>query len=396
MAFDLILTLALAIGQTDSPPPENPAPPIMMATPPERWPLMMALQGTYPGWLLDGNRMRVNGWVDVTYVGSTAMNQNLPLAFDYRANEVTMQQAWFRWERTVDQTASMPTIGFRTDSLIGTDYRFTVARGLFDSQLTQNNGEPNLYGADIVQFYAEAYIPDIGRGLDVKIGRFYCQFGAQNIEAPQNVFVSHSYNFLINPYTHTGVLTTLKLTDTWSIQNGLVAGCDVFLNSASNPTYIGSVKWAPPNGPDNVQLSVVFGSGEYDEQESFQNPNIVDINFNHKFNERMNYTLDASYGFMRNVPNIGFANWWAITQYLGYTLSSQWSAHGRFELADDAQGVRTGYEGLYTEITAGFNYRPNQFVVFRPEVRYDYNGESRPFEGKHDLLTAAIDVIVRW
>jgi hypothetical protein len=35
-------------------------------------------------------------------------------------------------------------------------------------------------------------------------------------------------------------------------------------------------------------------------------------------------------------------------------------------------------------------------IVLRPELRYDYNAESRPFEDKHGLFTAAMDVILRW
>jgi hypothetical protein len=35
-------------------------------------------------------------------------------------------------------------------------------------------------------------------------------------------------------------------------------------------------------------------------------------------------------------------------------------------------------------------------VILRPEIRYDRNWESQPFEGKHDLFTAGTDLILRW
>ncbi len=67
-----------------------------------------------------------------------------------------------------------PTISFRADLILpGTDYRYTVAKGLLSDQSTAKNGTPLTYGIDPVQFYAEAYFPTIGRGLDVKIGKFY-------------------------------------------------------------------------------------------------------------------------------------------------------------------------------------------------------------------------------
>ena len=37
-----------------------------------------------------------------------------------------------------------------------------------------------------------------------------------------------------------------------------------------------------------------------------------------------------------------------------------------------------------------------QDLIIRPEMRYDLNSESRPFEDRHGLFTAATDVILRW
>ena len=68
----------------------------------------------------------------------------------------------------------------------------------------------------------------------------------------------------------------------------------------------------------------------------------------------------------------------------------------RLEAFDDFNGQRTGFKGLYTEATTGFQYNISKDVLIRPELRYDYNGYSRPFEGKHGIFTTAFDMIVRW
>src|SRR5262249_40804138 len=251
-----------------------------------------------------------------------------------------------------------PTFGFRSDTLYGIDYRFTVARGLADSQLTADHGQPNQYGYDPVQFYAEAYFPHLGRGTDVKVGRFFCQFGVELIDTTQNPLASHAYNFIYNPFTHTGVLATTKLTNAWSVQNGLVTGSDVFLDPAADPTYIGSIKWAPPNGRDSVLFAWILGNGRFNQAQQFHNPEILDLIVTHKFNNRLNYTLEALYGLTTNVPEIGFANWWATVHYLAYTVSPQVTVNGRLELFDDAQGHRTGFAGLYVAPTVGLSYRP--------------------------------------
>jgi hypothetical protein len=42
------------------------------------------------------------------------------------------------------------------------------------------------------------------------------------------------------------------------------------------------------------------------------------------------------------------------------------------------------------------NFQPRKDLIFRPELRYDYNDESRPFQGNHGVFTATTDVIARW
>ena len=48
---------------------------------------MREQQGTYPGYLLDGNRLRVYGWTEGAFTASSAAHDNLPMGFEYRANE---------------------------------------------------------------------------------------------------------------------------------------------------------------------------------------------------------------------------------------------------------------------------------------------------------------------
>src|SRR5262249_11731520 len=157
------------------------------------------------------------------------------------------------------------------------DYRFTLARGIFNGQLTADNGLPARYGIDPIQFYAEAYFPTVGQGLDVKAGRFFAQYGVEANDAPSNAPASHAYTFIYTPSTHTGLLGTLKLTLAWSVQAGVVLGSDVFIDPADRPTFIGSVKWAPPSGRDSVQLAVILGPGRFEPERNFNNPEVFDF-----------------------------------------------------------------------------------------------------------------------
>jgi hypothetical protein len=400
MLSSLVLGLSLALIQTDDETPTATAEPVAEpANPtPDRWLVMTTLQGTWEGWLLDGNRLAVSGWTDVSGTASSVAPSNLPMGFNYRGNDFLLQQNWLRVDRTVVTSGTTePTFGFRSDTILpGSDYRFTLARGLFSNQLTADNGQPNLYGIDPVQFYGVAYFPTIGRGLDIKLGRFFGQYGEEDIDAPSNALLSHSYTFLDDPFTNTGLLATLKLTDDWSVQSGVVLGSDVFIDRTDKATYIGSIKWAPPDAFNSLQFSVIVGPGRYDQVHNVNNPEIFDLVYTHEINKRLSSTIEGLFGFETNVPGIGTADWFGVVNYLTYEFTPRLSGTTRLEFFDDPQGQRTGYAGLYSTLTTGVSLRPCKSIIIRPEVRYDYNDESRPFENNHGLFTLATDVILRW
>ena len=365
---------------------------------PERWFLMQEAQGSWLGAALEEQRLLVSGWTQTSFTASTDDHDQLPLAFNYKANQFLLQQNWLRIDRTVlTSGTSEPSFGFRFDTILpGSDYRFTVARGLFDGQLTANRGTPNTYGIDPIQFYGEAYVPTIARGFDVKVGRFFSQYGIESTDAISNALASHSYTDIYDPFTHTGVLTQTKLTDVWSVQAGAVLGSDDFIDRVDNATFIGSVKWAPTDQRDSVLVNVIAGQGRFNQPRNFHNPELLDLVFTHKFDPRLTYFFESLYGLTNNVPNVGTANWLGILNYLVYDFTSQVSGTTRLEFFDDFQGQRTGFPGLYVDLTAGFRYRPVKWLQLRQEVRYDYNTETAPFEGKHGLFTAASDMILRW
>jgi hypothetical protein len=389
-----VVIVAPLLPQT-TPEPEKP---VVPAPAPDRWLFMKALQGTYPGALLDDNRMAVSGWTDFSFTASSDVHNQLPMGFNFLANQFLLQQNWLRFERTIVTTGTTePTFGFRFDTILpGSDYRFTLPRGIFNGQLTADHGQPALYGIDPIQFYAEAYIPTVGHGLDVKLGRILGPFGVEASDAESNALASHSYTFIYDPFTHTGIIGTLKLTEAWTVDAGMMLGSDIFIDPADNPTGTGGFKWAPPAGRDSVLFYFILGNGRFDQRHNFNNPEIFDLVYTHEIDERLSYELETLLGFQTNVPGIGTATWFGAVSYLTYEMSPRLNATTRVEFFDDCQGQRTGFEGLYTTFTAGLAFKPIKDIWLRPEVRYDYNGDSRPFENKHGLFTADFDVLLRW
>lgn len=188
----------------------------------------------------------------------------------------------------------------------------------------------------------------------------------------------------------------MKLSDTWTVQGGIVLGCDIFIDAADELTGIASVKWAPPDGKDSVLLAAIVGSGRYNTPRDFHNPDIVDFIYTHKINPRLYYTFEAFYGFTTGVPNIGFANWLGVMNYLTCDFTSRVAGTTRLGFFDDFQGQRTGFPGLYTALTTGVSLKLRRDIIFRPEIRYDHNAESRPFQNQHGLFTATADLLLRW
>ena len=61
----------------------------------------------------------------------------LTLGFNDRANEFLLQQHWIRFDRpVVTSGGTEPSFGFRSDWIVGSDYRYTLPRGLFNGQNT--------------------------------------------------------------------------------------------------------------------------------------------------------------------------------------------------------------------------------------------------------------------
>jgi hypothetical protein len=350
---------------------------------------MTLFDRTPAGAWLDERKITVGGWTDLSFTPSSARGSQLPMGFNYRANDFLLQQNWLRIDRAVDTDSDRPTYGFHSDWILpGSDYRFTLDRGLWDSQTGR-------YGIDPVQFYGEAYLPGIGRGMDVKIGRFFAPYGVESIAAPDSPLPSRSYSFIYNPFTQTGLLTAIKLNDTWSIKNGIVMGNDVFFDPAASPYYVGGIKWAPKDGPTTVEFVTILGSGRFDQAEQFHNPQVFDLVVSHKLTEKLTWSMEGIYGFTDNVPDIGFANWFGVINYLSYQFSDKLTGTTRLEFFDDCQGQRTGTSGLYTSISGGMTYKPKSWLWVRPELRLDHN-DNRPFAGDPVLFTAALDVMVKW
>ena len=332
----------------------------------------------------------------------------------------------------------MPEVqhGFKVALLYGSDYRYTLIRGFLNNQLKNQNLDPreangfeqNIYGGDIPLFYYQLWLPGVGgQGTEIQIGRMFCQWGYESVMAPSTPLMSRSYAFnWAPPFMHVGIMATTKVNQNVTVKNMLINGNDVFFDGSQKWRYSGQILLTSDDQTQTLALSTSFGDGKFDTSrphgpvqgyttvglayEPFgrNNMNVFDLVYSNKVTDDLTLALEAIYGYQTDVPAIatssitnfgggtGTAEWGGAVGYVQYNFSEKWAGTTRFEVFRDCQGQRTGYDGTYYAGTVGLQFKPCKEFMIRPEVRYDYNNDSTPFNGHHGIFTAGADLIFKF
>jgi len=370
--------------------------------------------------------LTVKGWVAGGITGNAdnpASRFNGPVTFNDRDGEAQLNQLYLIFEKAIDTGGCGWDLGGRVDLLYGTDYRFTLARGLdAEDDFTAKWNSGRFYGLAMPQAYAEVGYND----LSVKIGHFYTIIGYEVVTAPDNFFYSHAYTMQYGePFTHTGVLGTYKANDQLSLLGGFTFGWDNFDNVYDEVSFIGGATFTSSDG--NSKLAYALTVGE--EEQTFATVEPTDTRFiqslvySRTLTDRLSMVLQSDYGQQDNALGSGEdAQWYGINSYLFHKINCCWTQGVRAEWFRDDDGFRVapagdypgqgfsnnpasfgGFEGNFYEVAYGLNYKPqsNSNFTFRPEVRYDwYDGRdnalgNQPFDdgASDDQFTYGFDVI---
>lgn len=355
------------------------------------------LEGTRAGQIMANNGIKFYGWVQSSFSTGTTKNSTLPGApFADRSNQFSMNQNYLVLEKPIDWEKKEFQLGFRTDAIApGTDARFTIMRDLWDAQT--RNGET--YPFDMPQFYAEAFFPNLFGGTSVKGGRFVTLEGYETIDAVSTPFLSRSYGFQYDPFTHFGVMAKTMVGENVTAQYGAVVGTDNFVGPTDRLTFLGGLLWAPKDGDSTLALNALITNPKYQTGQQWNHFNSFDVRWTRKLTDKLLYAVDGIYSYEKNLP-IGDGNsatsWYSLAQYLAYEHNKCWKSNARFELFQDEDGWRTGTRGLYTSITYGLDWTPTDALLIRPEFRYD-NNINAPFEGgEKNLFVAALSALWRF
>jgi hypothetical protein len=375
---------------------------------------------------LKEHQLNVRGWLSggiTANFNEPGSRFNGPVTFNDR-DEAQFNQGYLILEKPLDTERYGWDLGGRVDLLYGSDYRFTLARGLdAEDDFTASWNSSRFYGVAMPQAYAEVGADK----LALKVGHFYTIVGYEVVTAPDNYFYSHAYTMQYGePFTHTGALVTWTPNDQLTVMGGATYGWDNFEDVYDDVSILAGVTFAASDGNSKLALATHIG----DEEQTFGTvtPNderwIYSMVYTRVLTDRLSWVIQHDNGRQANALGSGqTAEWYGLNQYLFYKIDCCWTFGARLEWFRDDDGFRVapagdypalaasnnpasagGFEGDFWALTAGFNYKPTTNLTIRPELRYDwYEGRANalgndPFDdgGRDDQTLAAFDVIYQY
>jgi hypothetical protein len=357
-------------------------------------------------------RTKLYGWVEPSLNFSTSSKSNAPVANDVYSNRFELSQFVLYAERLPD-TVQQDHIdwGFHLTALFGTDYRYTTAKGYFSGQLLDDHRQ---YGFDPALEYLDLYFPHVKQGMNLRMGRFISVPGIEAQLAPNNYIFSHSLLYSIDPFTDTGLMATIKLSDQWLVQGGISGGHDVALwTSDAKPSGTACVSYTTHSVNNNLYLCA---NGINDGKYAYNNMQQYDATWYHKFSKSWHMASESWYMYERDVPAIGgpvipekgangaycyggearcTAPEYAAVNFIQKEFSAHDFISFRSDFLNDKKGQRTGYTTRYSENTISWVHWFGSTVQLRPEMRFDHAWDRKAYDDgrKQSQFMVASDLI---
>lgn len=336
------------------------------------------------------------GWVEASWNYNTqnpAGGANIGRVFDVKAQDPTLNQIVLFLDKTVDLKKPFD-VGGRMEWMWGADARFIHSNGLFDHGT--GDGPENQF--DLTQLYVDLGFGGLAKGLTVRVGKFVTPHGWETINPNNNPFYSHSFLFgYAIPFTHTGVMATLNLTDEFYVYAGMTRGWEQSLEDNNDCLdFLGGFKWTTSKFWLATNLSI--GPQQSNNQDYRY---LVDVCFSLPIGDRLTLGLNGDIAYEEHAANNGDEAWWyGLAAYLNYKLHEKVHVNARAEYFNDDSGAR-GFDTSVYEMTLGVDIRPLATgdtvgpVRIRPEVRVDYANKSI-FDGgtDHTQWTFGVDVLL--
>ncbi|MDA0658715.1 MAG: outer membrane beta-barrel protein [Planctomycetota bacterium] len=284
------------------------------------------------GWIAQGYTANPDGPSDRT---------NGPVTWMDRSNDYQLNEVYLYAGKAANADSCCWDYGWRADAMYGTNHRWATSAGL-ESRL---NGRSD-YGIALPQFYGEIARCD----WTIKFGHFISPVGFYTVGTANNFFNVLPYTYQYGePFTHTGVLATKKVSDRFTWGNGFVRGWDNFDDFNPNLSYLSTATYTRNNG-DTLAWVGLFGreptalvQNGRDFAGTFHTRYFQTLVYTHRFSDDIVSYLQSDYGIQGDaVNNTGPGRWYGLNSYLYWnqTCRCQWGMNS--EWFRDEQGVRVG------------------------------------------------------
>jgi hypothetical protein len=390
------------------------------------YPFMKGVYATAWGDAVKQTRIKFDGWVDTSGTWSTSKFSNVPSAYWIVPNSYQLDQMLFRLQREADtvQTDHIDW-GFRSVAFYGMDYRYTMAGGWGSAQLLKHN---LLYGWDPAEQYFDCYIPYIGEGAVIRVGRWIACPDIETQWAPDNYLGSHSILFTYDTYTQTGIMYTQRINDQWTVQAAIHSGTDMApWYPGATPTGAFGMRWVAKDNNDAMYawLNAINNAEfrhfpQYGQALGHDNFNYFVATWEHRFSKEIHTKTEGYFMWEHDAeiggtPSAGPVKSFGGGGGDGITIPGRSQAYGilnytmfaftgmdyitvRNEWYRDETGFRTGYAGNYTSHTIGLSHYFNNVFCVRPEIGYYRNWSSPAFDlgTKHGMWLYGVDMFLRF
>ncbi|MDD4894562.1 MAG: porin [Candidatus Omnitrophica bacterium] len=305
----------------------------------------------------------LSGFVDASYTYSfnhPDSGKTTGRVFDTEANSFNLQAAKIALEKLPAKTGG---VGFRVDLLIGDDAKVIKPYGW-------NTDDVNLE-----QAYLDILMP-VGKGLDVKAGKFVTLAGAEVIESKDNWNFSRSLLFgYAIPFTHTGLRASYPILDNLTAYFGVNNGWDDIKDNNKGKTIESALAWSPK---DWLSFNLAGYYGPEESGNNHSNRALVDFIATYKPFEKLTFKINTDYAQEQDLVADGkAATWSGVAGYVRYDFNDKWSLSNRTEFFSDPNGVRltSGTPADYWENTSTLELRPYKNLITRLEYRYDMSSQ---------------------
>lgn len=228
-----------------------------------------------------------------------------------------------------------------------------------------------------------SYLAPVGKGLQVDVGKFVTQHGAEVIETKDNWNYSRSLLFaLAIPYYHFGVRATYPLNDKLSLSGFVVNGWNNVVDNNDRKTF-GAQAIVKPNSKLTIIQNYMTGPEQTDNNDDWR----------HLFDTTVMYTVNSTLSLMGNY-DYGFdrvagarVHWQGFAAYARVQANNWLAFSPRFEWYDDHDGFTTGASQTLKDFTITSEHKINNGLLTRFEYRRDFSDT--------DFFIKPVDRLVR-